>query len=339
MAIAMADQDGLITDCNAAFEKILGYGKEELLGRHFLDFTYAEDAALNLDRFSEGIIGNMNGYQLEKRFVRKDGGIVFCSMNASFVRDGDGKLKYNIAIFDNITDRKRTEEALRDAKMQAELYLDLMGHDINNMHQIALGYLELARNMGSGASQEFLDTSIEVLLRSSRLIMNVRKLQKLRDGFFNLELIDLRAVLEDVQREFGSATHKPVTLHLGVNSPCYVRANQLLYDVFANLVSNAIKHTGEHADIAITLDSVIDDSNGYYLVLVEDNGPGIPDDFKDNIFNRMLKGTANAKGMGLGLYLVKSLVDSYGGQVWVEDRVQGDHSQGAKFVVLLPKAG
>ena len=69
---------------------------------------------------------------------------------------------------------------------------------------------------------------------------------------------------------------------------------------------------------------------------MEDNGPGIPDDFKSLVFNRVLKGTARAKGMGLGLYLVKSLVASYHGHVWVEDRVPGDHTQGAKFVVLLP---
>ena len=70
--------------------------------------------------------------------------------------------------------------------------------------------------------------------------------------------------------------------------------------------------------------------------MVEDDGPGIPDDFKGTIFNRMLKGTDKAKGMGLGLYLVKSLVESYGGRVWVEDRVQGDHTKGARFVVMLP---
>ena len=72
--------------------------------------------------------------------------------------------------------------------------------------------------------------------------------------------------------------------------------------------------------------------------MVEDDGPGIPDDFKSRIFNRMLKGTDKAKGMGLGLYLVKSLVDSYGGRVWVEDRVPGDHTKGARFVVMLPAA-
>jgi signal transduction histidine kinase len=117
---------------------------------------------------------------------------------------------------------------------------------------------------------------------------------------------------------------------------CFVRANELLHDVFANLVSNAIKHTGDRADIVVDLDAVKDNGSRYYRVMVEDNGPGIPDDFKPKIFNRTLKGTNSARGMGLGLYLVKSLVDSYGGRVWVEDRIFGDHTKGAKFVVMLP---
>lgn len=69
---------------------------------------------------------------------------------------------------------------------------------------------------------------------------------------------------------------------------------------------------------------------------IDDNGPGVPDDMKEMIFNRLSRGDTKAKGSGLGLYLVKSLVESYSGRVWVEDRVKGNHTQGARFVVMLP---
>jgi signal transduction histidine kinase len=69
--------------------------------------------------------------------------------------------------------------------------------------------------------------------------------------------------------------------------------------------------------------------------MVEDDGPGIPEGIKDKIFNRMMKSDSNAKGMGLGLFLVRSLVESYSGRVWREDRVPGDHMKGVKFVVML----
>ncbi len=244
---------------------------------------------------------------------------------------------YFTAVFDNITERKRAEEELKVAKQQAELYLDLMGHDINNMHQIILGYLELARDMNPEAGQsEFLDKPIEVLQRSARLIRNVRKLQRLKEGLFQTQVVDVCQLLVDVQREFGAVPHKAVTLNLDGCEQCHVHANELLHDVFANLVGNAIKHTGDRADIVVDMGVVWNDGRQYCRVMVEDDGPGIPDDFKGRIFNRLIEGTDKAKGMGLGLYLVKSLVESYSGQVWVEDRVQGDHSKGARFVVMLP---
>ncbi|MGE5403280.1 MAG: sensor histidine kinase, partial [Candidatus Doudnabacteria bacterium] len=71
---------------------------------------------------------------------------------------------------------------------------------------------------------------------------------------------------------------------------------------------------------------------------VEDNGPGVPDDLKPKLFHRFQRGKTKAHGKGLGLYLVRSLVESYEGKVWVEDRVKGDHSKGARFVVMLPAA-
>jgi signal transduction histidine kinase len=257
--------------------------------------------------------------------------------SAAPVRDSSGSIAGSAVAIQDITELKQTAEALREAKAQAELYLDLMGHDINNLHQIALGYLELAREAHPDVDNiEFLDKPVEVLQRSAQLIQNVRKLQKHKEGMFQTQDVDVGRVLQDLQREFGAVPNKRVMLNANGHGPCLVRANELLHDVFANLVSNAIKHTGDGTNIVLSLDIVKENGGQYYRVTVEDDGPGIPDDFKATVFNRALKGTAGAKGMGLGLYLVKSLVESYNGRVWVEDRVQGDHTKGARFVVQLP---
>jgi signal transduction histidine kinase len=237
----------------------------------------------------------------------------------------------------DVTERRRVEKELLEAKSQAELYLDLMGHDINNMHQMALGYLEIARDAEADEGQKvLLDKPIEVLQRSARLIRNVRKLQRLREGMINVQRIDLCTQLSELQSEYGAVHDKTVSLNLNGHTGCYVLANELLYDVFANLVGNAIKHSERRASITISLDSRKEAGRLCYTVSVEDDGPGIPDDFKDCIFNRLLKGTTRANGSGIGLYLVKSLVDSYQGRVWVEDRVPDDYTKGAKFVVMLP---
>ncbi|BAI61619.1 putative histidine kinase [Methanocella paludicola SANAE] len=326
--------DGKITDVNMATEVATGISRDDLIGTDFSNYFTDPDMARKGYKkvFEEG---SVKDYPLEIR--HRDGHITHVLYNASIYRDESGIVIGVFATARDISERKRAEEALVEAKAQAELYLDLLGHDINNMHQIALGYLELARDVSPVAGKsEFLDKPIEVLQRGAQLIQNVRKLRKLKEGVFQTQEVDVCGVLSDVRREFGAVPNKAITLNTNGRERCIIRANELLHDVFANLVSNAIKHTGDRADIAIDLDVLEDHDREYCRVMVEDNGPGIPDDFKDRIFNRMLRGTTKAKGMGLGLYLVKSLVESYGGRVWVEDRVSGDHTKGARFVVMLP---
>lgn len=233
---------------------------------------------------------------------------------------------------------ERTEE-LKLAKAQAELYLDLLSHDINNMLQVALGYLELAQDMLEldHGEKELITRPYETLLKSSRLIDNVRKLQKSNTGEIKEQIMDLEQVLSNVISEYEGLPDKYIHERYKANGRCPVKANLLINDVFSNLIGNAIKHpNGDNVDISINLDTVRDNGYQYYKVSIEDNGPGIPDDMKDRIFYRAQRGLTNANGMGLGLYLVKSLVDSYNGKVWVEDRVNGDHTKGSRFVVMLP---
>lgn len=235
--------------------------------------------------------------------------------------------------------RKRAEEELLAAKQQAELYLDLMSHDINNMHMVALGYLAMAQDMKNDERQrQFIEKPISVLKRSTQLINNVMKLQMLKDGLFKSELVDAGQILSEVQREFGEAPGKTVKLYTHGIDRCLVRANELLYDVFSNLVTNAIKHTGKSTAIVIDLEQVEKEGKTFFRIATEDEGPGISDDQKVAIFIRGMRGSQRVNGMGLGLYLVKSLVESYNGHVWVEDRVPGDFTKGSRFVVLLPAA-
>ena len=112
-----------------------------------------------------------------------------------------------------------------------------------------------------------------------------------------------------------------------------MQANELLRDVFVNLIGNAIKHSSGPALIKVTAEK---DGHGLCKVAVEDNGPGVPDDMKGRIFDRLRRGDTKAHGTGLGLNLVKALVDSYGGRVRVEDRAADDPTKAARFVVLLP---
>ncbi len=339
--IWVLDNKAITVSVNTRMADMLGYSVEELIGKNAYDFVYGEDFEKG-KQIAEKAIKNIRE-KVEFRYRKKDGSPLWAIVSAEQLFDSNGKHKGSFAMFTDITERKRAEDELIEAKMQAEMYLDLMGHDISNMHQIAIGQLELAQDVMctdgkiEGEHKEMIDTSLESLWRSAKLIDNVRKLQKIRSNDVMDQEISLDEVLRGSIKQYdGSYPEKSIKVDYG-KGPHIVKANELLRDVFTNLIGNAIKHSnGSKVDIQVKLEDAQENDKKYYKVSIEDDGPGIADDMKERIFNRLQRGETKSRGMGLGLYLVKSLVDSYHGKVWVEDRVPGDYTKGSRFVVLLP---
>jgi PAS domain S-box-containing protein len=242
----------------------------------------------------------------------------------------------------DITERKQTEAALAAAKKQAELYLDLMGHDINNMNQIAMGFLEVALESFelNEEEREILEKPLDTLKNSSKLIDNVRKLQKLEEGGLRYREVDLCDILSGVIANYSNIPGRNVIINYEPLPGCHIVANELIGDVFSNLINNSIKHSDplHTLTIDIGLEETIQKGKEYYRITVEDDGPGIPNGLKNRLFMRCQRGQTKTSGKGLGLYLVRTLVNDFHGKIWVEDRVPGDHTKGARFVVMLPAA-
>ena len=238
--------------------------------------------------------------------------------------------------------REESEAALKAAMADAELYLDLMGHDITNLGQIGLGFIELARNIveidGKLDMDDIglLDKARDSLKNISGLIGNVRKLQREKQGLYEPEVIDVSSMVREVVAHFQTPAGRNIRINYQTAGYCHVRANALLGDVFNNLIGNAVKHSKGDLDIDVRIDRVTSDNRPYCRIIVEDTGPGIGDQLKKKLFARFKESTAKKSGRGLGLYIVKTLVDDYHGRVLVEDRVPGDHTKGARFVILLP---
>lgn len=275
---------------------------------------------------------------------RRDGSEVITLTSSAPVIDENGKVTAAVACMMDITDLKRTEDALKVAKSQSELYLDIMSHDINNMNQVAIGYLELVRNALPGESEPWmlLNKTLGILKSSSELIDNVRKLQRAQWGELSLVDVNLRDILEGIKEDYSRVPGRDVKINISYMQPgeMMVKANQLLKDVFMNLVGNAIKHspTDRHLRIDVIAERICNARKSYYRIAVEDNGPGIPDALKHKLFARPIKGAAKPGRGGLGLYLTGKLVEYFNGSIHVEDRVRGDWSKGSRFVVILPAA-
>jgi PAS domain S-box-containing protein len=244
----------------------------------------------------------------------------------------------------DITEFKQAEEAMKEAKARAELYLDLIGHDINNLNQSAQGFLELALQTLDADGKIGMDgrllieKPLQAVQSSSRLITNVRKLQRLTEEGIKARPVDLHDLFEELKSLDFHAGDREATINVQETPHYIVEASDLLRDVFFNLISNAVKHSVPERPVTIDVraERVDDNDRPYYRCTVEDNGPGVPEELKPRLFQRLQRGKTKAHGKGLGLYLVRALVESYHGKVWVEDRVSGDHTKGARFVVMLP---
>ncbi len=293
------------------------------------------------------VVFSLGGYFVSEYLTRP---IVGLSKTMQKISEGDHDLRVGIDRKDEIGELAATFNSMMDrleeSKAQSDMYLDLMGHDINNMNQVALGYLEMADSLIKsgevlGANNEALiKKPIAALEDSTTLIENVGKLQKMKTGELQTKAINITEILQSLKEQYYRIPERDITVNLKSGPKCSVMANELVKDVFANLLWNAIKHSA--ADKPLTIDIGISndlaDGKRYCTVTIEDNGPGINDDIKGRLFSRFSRGETKAKGSGLGLYLVKTLVEGYHGKIWVEDRVPGDHTQGVKFIVMLPSA-
>lgn len=230
------------------------------------------------------------------------------------------------------------EKARTDAKEEAELYVDLLSHDINNMNQVALGYIDLTLDSlkQKECDLSLLEKTRAMLYNSSDLIDNVKKIQKIKAGVIKPEVIDIGTLIRETIDKYKQVRGRDVTINYHDTGECKLLASELLGDVFSNLIVNAIKHSSGPLTIDVGLTKAQENGIEYCVVTVSDDGPGIPDDKKKILFNRFMRGATKAEGTGLGLYIVRSLVESFKGRVRVEDRIAGDHTKGVRFTVLLP---
>ena len=353
-AVALVESDGQFSVYNQSFLEMFGFADEDMERLTIMSPEWTglvvidQDGSVLPPEKRPSICAFRTGTPVKNMLVGfrrvSDRRLIWALAAADPIWTPDGRLDKLTCTFHEITERKEAEEQLAAANSQLELYLDLLDHDISNAHQVALGQLELARELMEeegkleGEDLELIETPIEALRRSARLIDTVRKLQLLTAGDYRADRIDLGRLLAEVVGEHNSIPGAGPAVTLTPPAPgCVVRANPLLKDVFTNLLGYAIKHAGGSA-IRIGLGKVETGGASYYRVKIEDDGPGIPDEKKAEAFRLSMQGYTKAKTPGLSQYIVKTLVEGFNGRVSVEDRVPGDYARGARLVVDLPVA-
>ena len=223
-------------------------------------------------------------------------------------------------------------------KRRATLYSDLLVHDITNYHQAIQVTLDLLRydQVSPSMRKQAIEDAFLSLKRADHLIRNVRHLGKgneMEKPF--TETIDLIACIKQAFNEVQLVSAPElVEFNLeAVEGQYYVNANTLLVDVFLNLFRNAIQYSPNVKKIEIKIQKLILEEKAFWQTHVTDYGQGIKPERKALLFQRYMQGSS---GTGLGLSVVYALVESYGGQIHVEDRVKGDYTMGTVFILSIP---
>ncbi len=220
------------------------------------------------------------------------------------------------------------QKRLAEANEEANLYLDIITHDINNVNTGALALTELLLMKSSDANRPLALRLVNSINQSTEIIGNVATIRKLHEKKEAVRAVVLDSVIQNEIHRYNSSR-----IHYN-GTEAHVMADNLLGQVFTNLLGNSIKFAGTRADVTIS----VEDRNDGVEITVSDNGPGIADQMKPVVFDRFRKGKNTRSGKGLGLFITRTLVESYGGTIWADDRVAGKPGKGAAIHFTLLKA-
>ena len=348
--VAILDADGAIVGTNRGWREFgVANGIEtapDTLGTSYLAVTDAaaadgaEDARRAAAGLREVLDGGRDLFAMEYPCHAPTERRWFLLRAAPFVHDGD---RYAVVAHLDVTDRalaKREAERRRE-EMAAErerlaLVNQLLRHDLRNDLNVVAGWADLVGEHLEPGGEESLERLLGAVEHTSELVEAASDLAEAVGSTGDaLEPTDLGAVLTDEVEKLRAA-YATRSTSVTVTGPelsepgVEVLATPLLSSVFSNLLNNAVFHN-DKADVRVEV--TVEPREETVLVRVVDNGAGVPDALKRELFAQGEK-RPESPGMGLGLYLVDTLVRLYGGSVWVEDR----EPEGAVFCVELRRA-
>lgn len=260
------------------------------------------------------------------------------------LKNNAGKVEKLVLTLLEVTEREKAKNNLEESYERINFYKNLLAHDMRSILSGISLSLEQVKKWQEDPSKanrmsKMIHKIITQVQKAAALISNVQKFSEINKDDRKIDIIDLTRFMDQLLIRFQSRFDGE-NVHINTafpNQPVLIKAGDLLYDAFDNLLINAISHNiSDIKQIWIKMSFLSENGKEYCKIEFEDNGIGIPDKSID-IFKKGYK-HAQSKGMGMGLTLVKSIIEGYGGKIWVENRISGDHTRGSRFIVLLEKA-
>jgi PAS domain S-box-containing protein len=326
---------GRLLRVNDKLCRLLRYSRDELLAMTFLQITHPDDRVRNSEGVARLLRGEIREYVTEKRYVRKDGEVVWSQVAVAMVRDRDGQPLHSVAITQDITERKRVEEALaREVRAKSDFLADV-SHELRTPLTVIRGNAEVGMQLGRGwAHADLLGEIVKESGMMSRMVEDLLFLARSDSDSFPLDLekIPVAQVLSGLGRRAEAlARENGASLKTTLSSDGSLRCDpERIEQAVLALVDNAIKYgqTGEQISLSSST------RGGGLLIEVADRGPGIPSEELSRVFERYYRGEGSSqeRGTGLGLPIAEAIVRAHGGRVEAESRL----GEGTRMVLRLP---
>ncbi|RLI56683.1 MAG: hypothetical protein DRP09_05780 [Candidatus Thorarchaeota archaeon] len=334
------NRDGIIEQVNAAAEELTGCPASEMIGKSLSEFLPAPENGYDPagDIVKEALRGKaVKNLELEMRC--KDGKTIWASISSRpFTSGTDRPTEIGLTAVD-VTRRRKMEQELRVESERANLYMEVMTQDLNMVNQNALFALEdisISVDLPERLKNVVSETAWS-LRRAGRMIANMGVLisldQKPPEKMRTALNPHFKKAINEAQRDFA---WKSLNIKAEVGDKALeVSGHPFMWYIFFNIIHHSASSDTSN-EVNIGMKARLDESGEMVRIEVVDEGPGIRDEIKADIFRREGAHLDHLQGSGLGLTVVDRYIRNLGGQIWVEDRVPGKPEKGSKFVVLLP---
>ena len=342
--IAHVDLSGRFMKVNRRLCEILGYGEQELIGRPVKEISHPEDRNLTDSQRMRVRSGEKPSVRFEKRYLRKSGAIVWVDLSVALACDASGVPQYEIALFDDITERKKAEAALREAheelkRSNAELeqFAYVASHDLQEPLRMVSSYTQLLmRRYGDkldGDAKDFTAFIVDGATRMKQLIEDLLAYSRVGTRDKNFKPVDAESSLKRALTNLRAAIQDSGATVTQDKLPTIPCDEVQLAQLFQNLIGNALKF--RKPDVAPAVHVGAAEQGAEWEFMVRDNGIGIEPQYFERIFMvfQRLHDKGEYPGTGIGLAIVKKVVERHGGRIWV----QSQPGAGTTFHFTMPK--
>lgn len=325
--ICLTSIEGYILETNPYVTKILGYKEKEIINKSFKEITYPEDIKKGVRVLEQMTSGKITRANIIKRYIHKDGHIVWAELIATMIRNRKGQPLYLIGLIEDITSKVENDSLKKK-------FISVISHELKNPLTVVdlnvqLMLRDCQDNPLAGPYLPRLKTVKAELTRFSNTIDELNFMVSAADKkiLLNPKSFDLGVLIAEAVNEFKLINFQNTFEYTPIEANVIADRDKIK-QVLINLISNAIKYSPISEKIYISLTK----KQGCFVISVKDKGVGIEPDKIKNIFKLFFQEDITSHGLGFGLYLSKLIVENHRGKIWVESK----KGEGSIFSFSLP---